>query len=236
MAVPTLTTVRGSEGNTLNTPGNWPTTSNNDIMLIWLTLSNTTSPVLPSAPSGWTEILASTSVGSTNANTMISSIYWKRVGAAEGAPTFSGITGQRFFLASQIAGCVTSGNPFDSNYSYSYNTSNSTSYSLDIGTTTQTDCLIIYYLASSIGTSNTFSAESNSNLSSLTENYDTAAGESTMGHISGGLAAGGAVGTLTGTQGNALGIYFGIPMLSTTSAPVGGATSFGRSSLLGVGK
>ncbi len=236
MAVPTLTTVRGSEGNSLNTPGNWPTTSNNDIMLVWLTLSNSTGPVLPSGTDGYTLIASSSQVGSIASNTMLSGCYWKRVGASEAAPTFSGITGQRFYLASQIAGCVTSGDPFDI-YDFSYNSSASTSIaSLNIGSTTVTDCLIIYYFASSVGTSNTFSSEANANLSSFGENYDVGAGESTMGHCDGGLAAGGAVGTLTGTQGNALGIYYGLAMKSTTSSPVGGGSSPAfRKTLVGVG-
>lgn len=218
MAVPTYISHNGSEGSAINAPGNWPAaTSNNDIMVIWLSLSNSTGPVLPAAPTGYTQIYTSTQIGTIASNTILSGAYWKRVGASEGAPTFSGITGQRFFSCDQIRGCPTSGDVFDIPGVESLNTSAATSYSLDIGSTSVTDCFILYHLASTIGTSNTFSGETNANLGSLTERYDTGAGESTMGVITGTLAAGGAVGTLTGTQGSALGMYAGFALKSTTS-------------------
>ncbi len=93
---------------------------------------------------------------------------------------------------------------------------------------------MIYHLASTIGTSNTFSSVTNAALASLTEQYDVGAGESTMGVYTGTLAAGGASGTLAGTQGNALGMYVGFAIKSTTSAPL----SFGarRLPLLGAGR
>ena len=223
MGVPTFISANASEGNALNSPGNWPTTQNNDVMFVYLALSNTTSPVLPSAPSGWAQILSTPQCGTVASNTILGGLYWKRVGASEAAPTFSGITGQRFFLAVQYRGCPTSGDPFDVSAS-DMNNSASTTISLDIGTTTETDCSIYYFLTSSIGTSNTFSGQTNSNLSGITEDYDTGAGESTMGGWHGSFAAGGAVGTSTTTCGSALSVFCGIAVLSTTSTPLASST------------
>lgn len=235
MAVPTYVSHNGSEGNAINSPGNWPAaTQNNDIMVIWLSLSNTTTPVLPSAPTGYTLLFTSNQIGSTAATTILSAVYWKRVGASEAAPTFSGITGQRFFSVDQIRGCVTSGSPFDISGVESDIDPAGTSISLDIGSTAVTDCLILYHIASSIGTSNTFSSGANSNLGSVTEQYDVGAGESTMGVYTGTLAAGGAVGTFTATQGSALSMTVGFALKSTTSTAL--TTPKNEITLMGVGR
>lgn len=219
MAAPTYVSEGGSEGASINTPGNWPTMLLNDYVYLMLALGNTTSPVLPSAPTGWTLAATSAQVGTIASNTAIAAVYTKRMGAAEGAPTFSGITGQRFFLACQIRGALSTGDPTVTITTAVKNVA-STSASFDAGNSNYTDELVLYQLVSTSGANPAWSAQANANLSSLTEQYDTGAGDNNVSAVSGGLAAGGAIGTLTATVSSGLDIYFGMAIKSATSVIV----------------
>lgn len=233
MAVPTYVSEGGSEGSAINSPGNWPTMLLNDYVYIMLALGNTTSPVLPAAPTGYTLEATSAQVGTIASNTAIAAVYSKRMTAAEGAPTFSGITGQRFFLACQIRGAVATGSPTLTITTATKNVA-STSASFNAGTSADTDTLVLYQFVSTSGANPAWSSESNANLSSLTEQYDTGAGENNVAAISGGLAAGGAIGTLTATVSSGLDIYFGIAIQSVTSVPTAAANR--NLPLLGAGR
>lgn len=233
MAAPTYVAEGGSEGSAINTPGNWPTMLVNDYVYILVALGNSTAPVLPAAPTGYTLEATSAQVGTIASNTAIAAVYSKRMTAAEGAPTFSGITGQRFFLACQIRGAIATGSP---TVIITTNTKNvaSTAASFDAGNSNYTDSLILYQFVSTSGANPAWSAAANANLSSLTEQYDTGAGENNVAAISGGLAAGGAIGTLTATVSSGLDIYFGIAIKSATSILV--AANNRNLPLLGAGR
>lgn len=232
MGLPTYIAEGGSEGSAINAPGNWPTMQNNDYVYLMLALGNATSPVLPGTPAGWTLQSTSSQVGTIASNTAIAAVWSKRMTASEGAPTFSGITGQRFFLACQIRGAATAGDP-TAIITTNFKNVASTSASFDAGTASFTDLLVLYQCVSTSGANPAWSSEANSNLSSVTEQYDTGAGENNVMATSGGLAAGGAIGTFTATVSSGLDIYFGIAIKSTTSVSL--VVNGGRSSLLGVG-
>lgn len=233
MAVPTYVAEGGSEGAAINSPGNYPVVLANDYMFIKLTIGNSTSPVLPAAPAGWDIEGTSAQVGTIASNTAIARVYSKRMTAAEGAPTFSGITGQRFFLACNIRGCPVSGSP-TALFTTAVKNVASTSASFDAGTVSFTDILELYQLASTSGANPAWSSGANSNLSSLTEQYDTGAGENNVAAYSGGLAAGGAIGVFTATVSSGLDIYFGISIKSVTSVALSAANR--NLPLLGAGR
>ncbi len=86
------------------TPGIPAGTATNDI-LVAIVVSTRLATL--TTPSGWTKKLET-----TNSTEHIQTIFWKRAGSSESAPS---ITGQQFDIQAQIvgfSGCTTTGDPF----------------------------------------------------------------------------------------------------------------------------
>ena len=223
MAIPTHISTTGGQGSGISSNGNfYATTASNDIAVESLFLTGATPAATP--PGDWTQI----SDQLVSATCRLLTI-WKRCGVNEAAPTWSSISGNRFFNSTIIRGCVTTGDPWD--VLTDGQETASTAISIALGTTVYSECLYLIHIGrNSTGTA---SGEAAANLSSLTERYDTPATNSRIAYT-GGLAVAGAGGTLTATTTSSARKLWCALALKSTSSVIGTAMN-GRSSLLGVG-
>lgn len=226
MAAPTVQSSTGSASASGTTGGNWPTTSTDDIIINTLSLTGSASPAA-TIPSGYT-LLSDDQVGTTSGDTIRLITCWKRCVGAETNPAWSAITGYRFWQYALIRGCPTSGDPYNL-LSSGTKTPASTSWpAIALGSSDMTDNLLLYFGATDVSTATQMSAQANSALTSITEQYDTGvAGSSGAGRnlTSGILAGGGDTGTFTATITSSLNVWFALCMTSTTSTPIAGTNS-----------
>jgi len=234
---------RGSQGSALNVASKptayTPATADNAIGIISLGLCNTTAPAV-TTPSGWT-LLETTSQGGTVAGDSVRQYtYWRRLVTGDGDVTFSGITGNRFFVYTVILGPDTSASPFGTITSGVQNTATS-SLSISGITTGQNNSLVLYIISSELSSSSTnfLSSPANASLASVREHYETCVTNGTgnsRGQASGELVTAGASGTFTATMpGSNVHVWTTIEVKGIDSGG-GGTVLGGRTSLLGVGR
>ena len=180
------------------TPGLPSGTAENDILVMLCFTGNQ-----PITVSGWTE--AGNSPQSEGASYGFRlTVFWKRAGASESAPTTSdsGLVNAAQILG--FRGCVATGNPFDVT-SGSVGATDNTTVTIPGVTTTGANAMVISALAFyRVANSTTnISSGANSNLTDFAERADQAA---IIGAVDGGFAAfsgikasAGATGDTTGT-------------------------------------
>jgi hypothetical protein len=144
-----------------------------DDILILVHLSENDSAM--TAPSGWVEIPNTRQgIGTTNTATAIGMVcYWRRASATE--PNWvNPVLASGGWQSTQMhafSGCETLGDPFDVTAGSS--AASSTSVSMPSVTTTVANCMILNLVANTTDTATTqTSAQTNANLSSLTERVD----------------------------------------------------------------
>ncbi len=149
-------------------------------------------------PDGWTAL----DLNPINATSTTLRIYWLRATGSEAAPTITGAADHTIGQILAFSGCVTSGNPFDSDRQSTVLTSASTSVTFP-STTTVANALVLLILSTSSDTlSQNVSAYSNATLGSITEHSDSSTNLGNGGGIScasATLSAAGATGTTTAT-------------------------------------
>ena len=227
MAVPTHINTAGAQGGAITTNTNWyATTANNDIGVETMAVSG--AGAAATVPSGWSSPISDVTVGTYRLITT-----WKRCGVNEPNHAWSAITGtNRFILSTVIRGCPTSGDPWD--VLTDGTAAASTSMSIALGTTVYSDCLYLVHIGNP--GSCTVASGAAANLSSVTEQYDTATTSNSRHAFTGGLATAGAGGTLTGTFSSSLAAAWMVIALKSTTSTTGGTVLGGRKTLLGVGR
>lgn len=142
------------------------------LIMVW---SNNPGDPAPVAPSGWTQI-GTAQTGSTNANQIRITTFWKRAGASEVDVPLTldvGITA----VISAFRGCTTTGSPINaSDHAAGFNDNSLNAATMPDVTTTVANCMVIY--AANIGGAHTATWGSDPDLISLTEAYD---GQTTVG-------------------------------------------------------
>lgn len=126
-------------------------------------------------------------------------LYWKRAGASESAPTVSDAGQHTLAVISAWRGCIKTGSPIHKSASNSTD-SLDTSHSNAGVTTTIDNCMIV--ASGSSGDDNTYSSWANANLDSITEGMDEFTQQGSDGSIHmayGILSTAGASGTTTAT-------------------------------------
>jgi hypothetical protein len=175
------------------TPGIPAGTAENDILLLPLFTFGQAIDV-----PGWTELLSPVDEGTYGIRL---SVFWKRAGSSESAPTTtdSGIINVGGIIG--FSGCVTTGNPFEA---VAMSSDADTGGDIVIpGITTlgpnrTVIKLVTEYITS--GTSARFTGWANSNLSDIVEVIDNAGGNGSIGAIAGKKILSGATGDTTASR------------------------------------
>jgi len=225
MAVPTHQWSVLSAGSGISNNGNFSGTLENDIIVETLALFFNTSPGA-TVPAGYTQI-SDVTVGTTSGDIIRMITAWRRIAAdSEGAGSWSGISGYRFFTTTNIRGCKTTGNPFEF---VDDGTSTGSSLSMALSTSSYTDIMVLHHMATERDTSGGWmGARANAQLSSLLERADlclTVSGGCGRGSITGTRTAVGSLGTTTVATNSDNMTWVAIPLQSTTSIDGGGANS-----------
>lgn len=181
------------------TSPSWPTHSTGDLGLLWVT----SDTAVPTAPTGWTQVPGATVKGSSN--TIAIAVFYKTATSnAESAPTLAGGgTSLWGTIITVSAGTFHVPRPITS-VGVDYTTGGTTSGFFAGCGTFVADNLIIQGQAWATNSAGPLSSgETNSTLSSLTEQYD--AGSASLGGmviISGTKASAGTVDPTTNTLGS----------------------------------
>ncbi|MEI6649802.1 MAG: glycine-rich domain-containing protein [Candidatus Moraniibacteriota bacterium] len=188
-------------GTTTVTPGLPAGHATNDILILFVQSSNE----FVTAPSGYTQIGPQHGSGTNvvaGANRL--AMFWKRDGGAESAPTVADSGDHTYAVIAAFSGCPTTGDPFKY-VSGGEKTTASGSGSATGGQTTIDNSLIVTAVTTSLDavSSATYSSWANTSLSSVTEQFDGGIADGTggsIGIVTGGKAAAGAVGATTVTE------------------------------------
>ena len=173
----------------------------NDILLLFLETANQAITIPTPNGGTWTQVTNSPqSVGTAGgSNGTRLTVFWSRYNGTQGAPTTSDSGDHQLGRMIAIRGATTSGDPCNITAGGTESTVD-TSGSIAGATTTVANTLVVAAIATSLpdasGTAN-FSAWTNANLSSLTEQTDntvTAGNGGGLGIATGGKATAGAYG------------------------------------------
>jgi hypothetical protein len=182
------------------TPGLPTGWAQNDILVLIIETNNQAITV-----SGYTEA-GSSPASNAGTNPTRLTVFWKRAGASETAPTTSDSGDHQVGRMAAYRGCVTTGDPFDVTNSDSGGVG--TAISIVGATTTWNNSLVLAAVASTDNVSaSRFSGWANSDLSSVTERIDNGRNDGaggTIGLADGGKAVAGAYGTTSVTQVNSV--------------------------------
>jgi len=173
----------------------------NDILLLFLETANQAISISNQNGGTWAEVTGSPqgtgTAGGSSATRLTA--FWSRYNGSQGAPTASDSGNHQLGRIVAIRGAATSGNPWDVTAGGVESTAD-TSGSIPGATTTVSNALVVAAIATALpdasGTAN-FSAWTNANLSSLTEQTDntvTAGNGGGLGIAAGGKATAGAYG------------------------------------------
>jgi len=211
-----------SAGSGISNNGNFSGTLENDIIVESLALFFNTSPGA-TVPDGYTQI-SDVTVGTLSGDTIRMITAWRRIAAdSEGAGSWSGISGYRFFTTTNIRGCKTTGNPFEF---VDDGISTGSSLSMALSTSNYTDIMVLHHMATERDFSGEWmGARANAQLSSLTEQTDLClptSGGCGRGAITGTRTAVGSLGTTTVATTTDNMTWLAIPLQSTTSTTGGG--------------
>ncbi len=212
-------TASTATGGGASTPGIPAGTTTNHILVA---LAASTSTGVLTTPSGWTK-----KIETTNSTAHVQTIFWKRAGASESAPS---ITGQQFEVQSQIvafSGCITTGDPFSAAAGQANASSTTvTAPTITPGSANEMILFGIAWSTQGAGTS-TFSGYSGTN-PTFAEAFDSQFGGGVVYNLSIALAYGlktdaTATGARTAT-GSAAELNTGV-LLSLIAAGAGGSTT-----------
>lgn len=172
----------------------------NDILVLCLQSSNESNIA---APAGYTQLGPQNGIGAAaTAGTVKLSIFWKRDGGAESAPTIPDTGNHTYGVMFAVRGCPTTGDPFNL-LGQAWKFTASTTGTSDIGATRMDNCLVVTIFGHAIGSATAQgSSPTNADLTSVTEQFDDATTDGTGGGIyimSGVKAAHGPVGASTVT-------------------------------------
>ena len=171
----------------------------NDILLLILQSSNDSNI----AVAGYTQLGPQNAIGAAStAGTTKLSIFWRRDGGSEVAPTIPDSGDHTFGVMMAIRGCPTTGDPFHflgNNWKF---TASTTGTSIASGTNVD-NCLVLGIFGHAVDSASAQSSgETNASLTSLTEQFDGATTDGTGGGIlvlSGVKAAAGDINAFTNT-------------------------------------
>lgn len=185
--LPTIVAIGSSAtGTGAVTPGLPTGHTTNDILLLFVQSDNETA----TAPATYTQLGPETGIGTAAAalGTRLS-IFWRRDGGSEAAPTVADTGDHTLAVIMGVRGCTTSGDPFVS-VGQTRKTTASTTGTAMAGATTTDNCLVVNAFAHSIDTTSAvFSAWTNASLASITEQIDVSTTDGNGGGI--GVATGG---------------------------------------------
>jgi hypothetical protein len=173
----------------------------NDILVLALQSSNEDL----ATPTGYTRLSPENGIGaSVTAGSTRLGIFWKRDGGSESAPTLADSGDHTYGFMFAVRGCPTSGDPFHfiaNNWKFTASTTGTAKG----GETYVDNCLIANIFATAIDNAGAqASSPTNSDLTSITENFDDGTTDGTGGGlalISGVRAAAGTFGDTTVTWG-----------------------------------
>lgn len=204
--IPTAPTVRSVSAEATGTGNVTPTLPSghalNDILFLVVQSSNQSV----TAPAGYTQIGPQNGLGTAaNAGATRLAVFWKRDGGSESDPTVTDTGDHTYATMIAIKGCVTTGNPFHFKNN-GFKKTASTTLTIPGGETTIDNSLIIYFAAHAVDNASAqFSAEANSDLTSITEQFDDGTTDGTGGGIgiwTGIKTTAGVFGNFTATEAN----------------------------------
>lgn len=153
----------------------------NDILVLCLQSSNETNIA---APSGYTQLGPQNGIGApATAGSTKLSIFWKRDGGSESAPTLTDSGDHTYGVMFAVRGCPDTGDPFCLG-GQAFKFSTSTTGTSDNATTVMDNCLVVSIFAHAIDSATAQgSSPTNADLTSVTENFDGATTDGTGGGI-----------------------------------------------------
>lgn len=153
----------------------------NDILLLALQSSNESNIA---APAGYKQLGPQNGIGAAaSAGSVKLSLFWKRDGGSESAPTIPDTGDHTYGVMLAIRGCPTTGDPFHF-LGNSFKFATSTSGSAAKGSTCIDNCLVMNVWGHAVDSASAqASAETNSDLSSVTEQFDGSTTDGTGGGI-----------------------------------------------------
>ncbi len=178
----------------------------NDILLLFLETANQAISISNQNGGTWTQVSGSpqgTGTGGSSGSVALT-VFWSRYNGTQGAPTTSSSGNHQIGRIMAIRGATTSGNPWDVTAGGVDATSSKTA-TVPGATTTVANTLVVAAVAVGLPKTNgtaDFSAWTNSNLSSLTEQIDNTRNAGVGGGIgvaTGAMATAGAYGNTTVT-------------------------------------
>lgn len=187
-SVPTVVSVGTSATGTGNvTPGLPAGHTTNDILLLFVQ-SNMQAAT---APAGYAQLGPSAGIGiAAAAGAFLGTVFWKRDGGAEAAPTVTDTGDHTLAQMMAIRGCPTSGDPF-LNIGATRKSTASTTGTASAGATPVDACMVINAFFHGLDSASAiFSSFTNADLSSVTEQIDVATADGN----------GGGIGVCTGTK------------------------------------
>jgi hypothetical protein len=203
---PTVPAVRSVSAEATGTGNVTPTLPSghvtNDILLLIVQSANESI----SAPAGYTQIGPQNGVGTAAASGSTRlAVFWKRDGGSESNPTITDAGNRTYATMLAISGCVTTGNPFHFKNN-GFKKTASTSMSIPGGETTIDNMLLLAFVAHAVSSASAqYSSIANSDLSSVSEQFDDASTDGVgggLGVFSGVKATAGVFGTFTATLAN----------------------------------
>lgn len=215
-------------GTTATVSPAWPTHAINDVALLFVERAGgDPAPALTTA-NGFVQIGSTQTTGTGTAGTKLA-VYWARATtAAMAAPVLNASTSHQYAVILTYRGVIPTGNPFDVQAGGVKATA-STSATVSSVTTTVANALVVQAITSDVSSTAAFaSAETNANLSSITERRDAG----TISGDGGGLAvwdgtkaAAGSTGTTAVTVTSSINAFITIslkPYVARTEIPTTG--------------
>lgn len=153
----------------------------NDILVLCLQSSNESNV---SPPAGYTQLGPQNGIGAAaTAGSTKLSIFWKRDGGSESAPTIPDTGDHTYGVMFAVRGCPTTGDPFCIG-GQGFKFTASTTGTSDIGTSMMDNCLVVTVFAHGVDSASAQgSSPTNADLSSVTEQFDGATTDGTGGGI-----------------------------------------------------
>lgn len=187
-ALPTVVAVGTSASGTgAVSPGLPAGHTTDDILLLFVQSANEAV----TAPAGYAKLGPFVGIGTAAAASSTRlTVFWKRDNGSEAAPTVADPGDHALAIIMAIRGCPTSGDPFENVGTIGKRTA-STTGSGSAGATSTDNCLVVTAFAHALDSASAvFSAPTNADLGSVTEQIDVATADGT----------GGGIGVVTGTR------------------------------------
>jgi hypothetical protein len=231
MALPTHVSTIGSAASGASAPTSYGTTQINDIIIQTLQMSGSISAAA-TPPAGWNVISTVRADTNVQGTEQLLITIWKRATAnGESAPTWTGLTGYRFWTTTILRDCPTEGDVIHLEASGSKDTASTSWPSISLGDTTVDDCMILYFGGTDINGTPQMSDQANATLDggTVTKAYDTGVSATygcSRNVCYGFKSAAGSTGTFTATISNSVNIWSAIAVKGITSGGRNAAPDF----------